>query len=128
MRGITIDSYRITGRESLSMLRTKKGERYGKFILDIQNMDDVKAKKFENDLNKFYASCGCDTGQYFLVATLVLYAAYLFVAGQPINNWGIIIQGFIILSAASVLGTCFGKLMDGYRFKRTINTLYQELV
>ncbi len=128
MRGITIDNYRITGRESLSMLRIKKGERYGRFILNIEDMNDVKAQKFENNLNKFYASCGCNTGQYFLVTALVLYAAYLFTTGQPIHNWKIIIQGFIILLAASVLGKCIGKLMDGYRFKKTVNSLYRELV
>jgi len=127
MRGVTVDTYRITDRESLSILLMKKGVRYGRFVVDIENMDDDKAKKFENNLNKFHASCGCNMGQYFLIATLVLYAAYLFMTGQPVNNWRIIIQGFMILLAATVLGKFLGKLMDGYQFKKTINNLYQEL-
>lgn len=128
MKGITVDTYRITGRESLNVLMMKKGERYGRFILDIEGMDDAKAKKFENDLNTFYASCGCDTGNYFLIATFVSYAAYLFITEQPIHTWKIIIQGFVLLSVAAVLGKYIGKLMDGYRFKKTISNLYQELV
>lgn len=106
----------------------KKGERCGRFTLDIESMDDAKAKKFENDLNKFNGSCGCDTGKYFLIAAFIAYAAYLFITGQPINNWKTIIQGFVILSIAAVLGKFIGKLMRGYQFKKTLNNLYRELV
>ena len=122
-----MDNYKITGRESLNILRYKKEKRYGRFIIEVADMDENKARKFENDLNKFHASCGCSTGNYFLIATLILFAAYLYFTGQTINNWKIIIQGFFILLIAAVLGKFIGKLMDGFKFKKTVEKLSNEL-
>ena len=122
-----IDNYRITSIESLNALLKKRGERYGRFVIEVKNLDQDKARKFENDLNKFYASCGCVTGDYFLIATLVLGATYLFATGQALNNWKVIIQGFFVLLIAAVLGKFIGKLIDGFRFRKTVEKLYREL-
>lgn len=127
MKEITIDNYRITGRESLDPLLKKKEKRYGRFIIDIENMDDTKARKFENDLNKYHASCGCNTGNYFLIIALVLCISYIAITNQPVNNWKSIIQGFLILLIAALLGKFIGTLLDDFKFKKTIKKLYQEL-
>jgi len=127
MKDSSIDNYRITGRESLDMLLKKKERRYGRFVIEVENMDENKARQFENDLNKFYASCGCSTGNYFLITTLVLCAAYLYITGRAISNWTIIIQGCFILFIAAVLGKFIGKLLDGFKFKKTVEKLSHEL-
>ena len=122
-----IDNYRITGRESLNILLKKKGRQYGRLIIEVESMDQNKARKFEDDLNKVYASCGCITGDYFLIATLILGATYLSITGQTIDNWRIIIQGFFILLIAAVLGKFIGKLIDSFRFRKTVEKLCHEL-
>ena len=78
----SIDNYRIIGRESLNMLLKKKEKRYGRFIIEVENMNENKVRKFENDLNKFYTSCGCTAGNYFLITALILGVAYLYITGQ----------------------------------------------
>ena len=90
-------------------------------------MNENKVRKFENDLNKFYTSCGCTAGNYFLITALILGVAYLYITGQAINNWKIIVQGFFILLIAAVLGKFIGKLMDGFKFKKTVEKLSREL-
>ncbi len=122
-----MDTYKITGRESLNVLLKKRGGQYGRFSIEIENMDENTKRKFENDLNKFNASCGCSTGNYFLVTTLILYAAYLYFTGQSIYNWQIIIQGFFVLLTSAILGKFIGKLMDGFKFKKTVEKLDYEL-
>ena len=119
--------YRITGRESLNILLTKRKNRYQKFIMDVANMDEIKAKNFENDLNKFHASCGCTTGQNFLRTSLVLCVAYILIKELPINNWEIIMQVGAIFLIVSFIGKLAGKLMDGYKFKKTVEKLSHEL-
>lgn len=120
-------NYNITDIDSLNKLLKKNGKRYGKFTIDIENMDDIKARKFETDLNKYYASCGCNTGNYFLIATLVLCVAYFYTTGQTINDWKIIVYGFFVLSIAAVLGKFIGKVMDNFKFKKTVKNLSLEL-
>lgn len=122
-----MDNYIITGKESLSLLRTKKEMRYARFIIDVENMDEDKARKFENDLTKFHASCGCTTGNYFLITALILGPAYLYITGQAVNNWKMVIQGFFILLIAAILGKFIGKLMFGFKFKKTVEKLSREL-
>ncbi len=120
-------NYRITDKGSLKALLKKKHKRYGKFTVDIEYMEDSKARKFETDLNKYYASCGCNTGNYFLMAALVLFVVHFYITGQTIYNWKIIVQGFIILSIAAVLGKFIGKVLDNFKFKKTVNKLSHEL-
>jgi len=128
MRDNTNALYKITDRESLNILLTKRKKRYRKFIIEVENMDQTKAKNFENDLNKFHASCGCTTGNYFLSTTLVLCAVYIYITGQTIFNWKIIMKGVIIFLIVAFIGKLAGKLMDGYKFKKTVKNIYQELV
>ncbi|MCZ6593714.1 MAG: hypothetical protein O6943_02240 [Bacteroidetes bacterium] len=120
-------NYNIIDKGSMETLLKKKHKRYGKFTVDIEHMEDSKARKFETDLNKYYASCGCNTGNYFLVAALVLFVVHFYITGQTIYNWKIIVQGFIILSIAAVLGKFLGKIIDNFKFKKTIKNLSLEL-
>ena len=123
-----MDNYTISGKESLNLLRTKKEKRYARFIIEVENIDENIARKFENDLTKFHASCGCTTGNYFLITTLILGAAYLYLTGQTVNNWKMIIQGFFILLSAAILGKFIGKLMYGFKFKKTVEKLGRQLL
>ncbi len=128
MNDNTNATYKITDRESLNMLLTKRKNRYRKFKLDVDNMDETKAKNFENDLNKFHASCGCATGKYFLITTIVLCAVYIFITKLPINNWKIIMQVGTVFLIVAFIGKLTGKLTDARKFKKTIKNIYQELV
>ncbi len=121
--------YKITDIESLNnLLKGKgKGKGYGKFTVDIKYLEDNKARKFETDLNKYYASCGCNTGNYFLIATLVLCIGYIYATGESINNWKIILYGFFVLSIAAVFGKFIGKIIDNFKFKKTVKNLSIEL-
>ncbi len=123
-----MDNYKIIDMESLNLLLKKKHQHYGRFIIEIENLDENKARKFENDLNKFHSSCGCTTGNYFLMVTLITCAAYIFITGEAINNWKIILQGFSILLIAAVLGKFTGKLMDGFKYKKTLQELSYEIL
>ena len=127
MKDSGIANYTITGIESLNALLKRRKGRHGRLIIEVKSLDQNKARKFENDLNKFYASCGCVTGDYFLIATLVLGATYLFITGQALDNWKIIIQGFFVLLIAAVLGKFIGKLIDGFKFRKTVEKLCREL-
>lgn len=119
--------YIITGKDSLNILFTKRRKRYRKFNVQVKGMDDIKAKNFENDLNKFHASCGCTTGNYFLSTTIILSFVYITFTKQTLFNWKIVIQVFFIYLFAAFIGKLIGKLMDSYKFKKTIVNLYHEL-
>lgn len=120
-------TYKITDRKSLKELLKKKGRQNRRFSIEVEHLDENTKRKFENDLNKFHSSCGCITGNYFLVIALVLFAAYFYFTGQAINNWKVIIQGFFALSIAALLGKFIGKLIDGFKFKKTVEKLSYEL-
>ena len=128
MKDNTNAQYKITSRESLNILLTRRKNRYQKFIIDVDNMDETKAKNFENDLNKFHASCGCATGKYFLSTSIVLFATYIFITELPINNWKIIMQGVTVFLIVAFIGKMVGKLKDSYKFKKTIEKLSHELI
>ena len=128
MKDNTNALYKITGKESLKILLTKKKNRYQKFIMDVDSMDETKAKNFENDLNKFHASCGCATGKYFLSTSIVLFATYIFITELPINNWKIIMQGVTVFLIVGFIGKLAGKRMDGNNFKKTVEKLSHELI
>ena len=121
-------TYSITGIESLQTLRTKRRKRYNKFIIAIENIDETKARKFENDLNKFHASCGCNTGNYFLSTSMVLCAIYFLVNGFPAVNWKLIAEILSALAAVALIGKIVGKILDGRKFNKTVEKLYQELL
>lgn len=123
-----MDIYKITDSESLNILLRTRERAYGRFIVEVENMDENTKRKFENDLNKFHASCGCSTGNYFLITTLILFTAYHIFTGQSINNWKMILQGFFVIAIAAVVGKFIGKLMDGFKFKKTIEKLSYELL
>lgn len=120
-------SYTITSSDSLKILLTKKKNRYRKFIVDVKNMDESRAKNFENDLNKFHTSCGCATGQYFLSTSLVLCALYICITKLPVINWRIITAGVTAFLIVAFTGKITGKLIDGYKFKKTVEKLSYEL-
>ena len=122
-----MDTYKIIDRESLNVLLRNRVKQYGRFSIEVENMDENTKRKFENDLNKFHASCGCSTGNYFLITTLIIFTAYLYFTGQTINNWKVMIQGFFVLLIAALLGKFIGKLIDGFKFKKTIGKLSYEL-
>lgn len=119
--------YIITGKDSLNTLFTKRTKRYRKFKMEVKGMDDIKAKNVENNLNKYHASCGCTTGNYFLSTTIILSLVYIIFINKTLFNWKIFIQVFFIYLIAAFIGKFFGKLMDNYKFKKTIENLYHEL-
>ena len=129
MNDINSDNFRITGRESLaSLLKKNTRTEYKRIIVAVEHMEETKARKFENKLNKYYTSCGCSTGNYFLVTALVLCIIYLYFTDQALNNWLIYAQVFAVLLIAAVGGKLIGKLVDGFKFKQTLNRLNQEFI
>ena len=121
-------TYIITGIDSLQMLRTKKKNQYKKFVIASEKLDEIKSRKFENDLNKFHASCGCSTGNYFLSTSIVLCAIYFLVTGLPGINWKLIAEVLSVLAIIAIIGKITGKMLDGKKFNKTVQNLYQELI
>ena len=121
-------TYIITGIDSLQMLRTKKKNQYKKFVIASEKIDETKARKFENDLNKFHASCGCNTGNYFLSTSIALCAIYFLITGLPDINWKLIAEILSVLAIIATIGKITGKILDGKKFNTTVQNLYQELV
>lgn len=90
-------------------------------------MEEIKAKKFENDLNKFHGSCGCETGKYFLSTSIVLCAAFISYIKLPLNDWEIIAKGIALFLIVAFIGKFIGKWMDRLKFNKTIEKLSYEL-
>jgi len=124
----SMSPYLITGIESLQTLRTKRKNHYKKFIIEVENFNETKARKYEIELNKFHASCGCNTGNYFLSTSLVLIAIYFLIIGFPEVNWRLIAEIFSFLFIAALIGKVTGKLLDRKRFNKRVENLYQELL
>lgn len=119
--------YKITNRESLILLLTKRRKRFRKFVVDIETLQESKSKRFENDLNKYHGSCGCTTGNYFLSIAIVLSAIVIYIWRMPILNWKIITPVILIYVLVGIAGKLTGKLVDAHKFKKTVKDLFQEL-
>jgi hypothetical protein len=121
-------TYVITDIDSLQLLRTKKKMQYKKFVIVHEKLDANKTQKFENDLNRFHASCGCNTGNHFLSTSIVLCAIYFLITGLPDINWKLIAEILSVLVLIAVIGKVAGKILDGKKFNKTVENLYQELI
>ena len=118
-----MDTFKITGKDSLNILLRKRVGTFRRISIEIENIDEPTKQKFENDLNKFHASCGCSTGNYFLITTIILITIYLLFTGQTIINLKTIIQCFCALIFTAIFGKFTGKLLDRYKFKKAIQKL-----
>lgn len=121
-------TYLITGVESLHMLRTKRKKRYKRFVITSDRIDKTTAQKFENNLNRFHSSCGCNTGNHFLSTAIVLGALYFLVNGFPDINWILIAKIISGLALIALIGKITGRIMDAIKFDRTVEDLYKHLV
>jgi hypothetical protein len=119
--------YTITDRKSLDFLLTKRRKRYRKFVVAIESLEDPKAKYFEDNLNKYHASCGCTTGNHFLSTAIVLSAIVIFIMKVPVLNWKMIIPIILLYLVVGITGKITGKVMDAYKFRKTVESLFREL-
>ena len=122
------NTYLITGIESFQVLRTNRKKQYKKFVIVSEKLDDTKARNYENDLNKFHASCGCNTGSHFLTTSIVLCTIYFLVTGLPSINWKLIAEILSVLAFMAFVGKITGKILDSKKFNKTVENLYQEFV
>lgn len=127
MEGNGRTEYKITGKQSLELLMKGIKVNVNRFVVEADSLNELQRRKFENELNKYYSSCGCTTGNYFLVTSLILCLIYVLASGVDISNWKIIIEGFLILFAASVIGKFAGKFADRLKFRKTVVRLNGEL-
>jgi hypothetical protein len=100
----------------------------GKIQLSSETFEHSQKEEFEENINKNYYACGCDTGAKGLILTLIggiLYSVWTYKYSDTTTT----ILVLNILGAAvtgAVLGKLYGKFQANLRLKETIKIIQQH--
>lgn len=83
-------------------------------------------EQLENEINKNYYSCGCDTSARYLIAGLVIGALLVVLDSTLLKDQWIsnpVLTILVITIGGAILGKLVGLVKANFKLKRTIHTV-----
>jgi hypothetical protein len=106
---------RITHPSELSALSTLPWQRMpgrGRIVIDDANVAELLRTKWEQQLNRMYFACGCDSAAIGLMVGIVGYAAWILL--RP-GGWASLGEYDALVGLGVAVGVALvGKVRDGY--------------
>ncbi|MFQ6083010.1 MAG: hypothetical protein ACE5WD_06595 [Candidatus Aminicenantia bacterium] len=122
--------FKITNSDSIQSLFSKKNRnKFERIKIDVEGLDKSRAKEFEKKINRYFFSCGCETGAIFSFSSILVYIliGMLYFKKTSIFNWQSIKYGLLILLTGALLGKIIGLLYAKYKLRITIKKLKSEI-
>jgi len=96
------------------------------------NLDSLSKEENENwtkILDKDFQPCGCDTGYYFVLTSLIISTLYLIINYSKILNESLKIFGNILffVFVMGFMGKIIGIIFSKYRLRNNIENLKRKL-
>lgn len=119
------DYLTITSVDDLHFLLTAKVifQRNRGIKLSLKELEGERAMMWQNKINRYYKSCGCNEGKFFVFLSLV---AFLFVQNNLDWSWKTAGIGFLYCLAGAFVGKIVGKISAYVSFRRTVKKLTMQ--
>lgn len=117
--------------DEINILIKKRKYNFSEIVIDLPYFTVEENKKYSDKINKYYLSCGCETGTYFMIFAIlfatIISVCELFFKATPLL-WGIIYSVIFVLISA-IIGKLTGLLIAKIRLHKTfkkINKIYLQ--
>ena len=114
-------NYVINNKTSLEKLENDKSlkQKIRKIKIELDSSKDFS--NYERQINRHYFSCGCETGSFTVLATLIV--GYFLWANDVAPTIWVWWKVLIILVLSSLFGKIVGLLISHMKFRRLLREL-----
>jgi hypothetical protein len=119
----------VSTPEELAALRPRAARRgVDRLVLQL-GMHDGESRRVEQQLNRFLASCGCETGAAFVIIGLAIQIAVAVATSDGISWPGLATVGrfSLVLLGLGLAGKITGLVAAEWRFRRAIDATVRKV-
>ncbi|CAN5253039.1 hypothetical protein BH09BAC6_BH09BAC6_21680 [soil metagenome] len=119
----------IDNIEALNLLLEQR--KIQRFTFNFPWLSDTENEHWQRLLSKYYYACGCETGTFFLLSSIIAVAVY-FTLKQTADSYypitlGKVLWALLFICTTSGIGKAAGLAFAKYRFKKTFIALRDSL-